>query len=631
MIRTLRATAVAAGLAGAVPTQAPIVQTVLNNGTTQSRYDMVILGDGYQASEQTLFDQNVTTFLTYLFQQPPYATFANYFNVHTVFRASNQSGADQPDVNPPIYVDTAYDSTYNTGGTDRCLYIGDTALALADAALAPATEGRVLVMVNSSRYGGCAGTFAVSYNGGSMSQVQVHELGHSLGLLADEYDYPNQTYTGPEPSQVNVTISPTGQKWSHWHGTDGISAFEGARYYLYGIYRPRSNCMMRSLGVGMCAVCREQVSKVASAVVDTIVTTSPATAIVSVPSNGTQLFSITHIVPAANNPTITWKLDGAAIAGANGTSFVLSGSAAGIGPHTLTVEVLDQTPFVRNDPSAQMLETHSWSVSVDPPPQAQLLVPTFTASPVFAQPGSPVTLSPTVRNDGSAASGPFVVEFFLGSSSSTWTPQDVYLGSVPVGDLAPGQSTVAAHPAQLPWRLQPQVHFVHAVVDRAGQVPEANEADNSRAAAFIGQTGPCVTRLEYADPLLYPHDSAAVSVSAGGVLHPTVVAPCADPLATLYLIVWGGSGTAPGVPLSPTVTVPLNPDGFTDLGLAALNGPVLGGFLGVFDGQGLGHATFALPANTGLLSAQTHFACMLLGAGELFAAASNPIALTLLP
>ncbi|MBX3462237.1 MAG: hypothetical protein KF830_03630 [Planctomycetes bacterium] len=625
--RALAAAAVAAVTLGA---QAPIVQTVLSNGTTQSRYDMVILGDGYQAFEKPLFDQNVTTFLTSLFQQQPYSTFAAYFNVHTVFRASNESGADQPDVNPPIYVDTVYNSTYNVGGTDRCLYIQNTSLALADAALAPANEGRVLVLVNSSRYGGCAGTFAVSYNGSQMSAVQVHELGHSLGLLADEYDYPNQTYTGPEPSQVNVTTSPVGQKWSHWHGTDNISAFEGARYHLYGIYRPRNNCMMRSLGVSMCAVCREQVSKVTNSVVDTIVSAQPATANVTLPATAGQTFSITHIVPAGNNPAITWKLDGAAIPGATGTSFHLAAGAASIGQHTLAVEVLDQTTFVRNDPTALMRDVRTWQVTIEPPPLAQLRVPTFTASSVWVQRGDTVTLSPTVQNDGNAASGPFLVEFFL-STTSIWSPQDVYLGSTVVADLAPAQSTVASKQVQLPWRLPATVHFVHAVVDRANAVPESNETDNGRVVVLIGQTGPCVTKLEYDDPLLYPHDRGAVSVTTGGTLHPTVVAPCADPLATLYLIVWGGAGTTPGVQMSPSALLPLNPDGLTDLGLAALNGPVLGGFLGVFDGQGLGRATFALPPATGLMGGTTHFAALLLGATELFQAATNAIELELLP
>ncbi|MEC8252220.1 MAG: M64 family metallopeptidase, partial [Planctomycetota bacterium] len=89
-MRALLATALlAAGL------QAQIVNTVISNGTTESRYDMVILGDGYQVTEQNKFDNDVTTFLTALFQKEPYQTFSAYYNVHTVFRASQDSGADR--------------------------------------------------------------------------------------------------------------------------------------------------------------------------------------------------------------------------------------------------------------------------------------------------------------------------------------------------------------------------------------------------------------------------------------------------------------------------------------------------------------------------------------------------------
>ena len=77
-----------AALTAAAVAQQPTVTTVLSNGTTQSRYDMVILGDGYQATQQAQFDTDVTTFLTALFQKQPYQTFAAYYNVHTVFRAS---------------------------------------------------------------------------------------------------------------------------------------------------------------------------------------------------------------------------------------------------------------------------------------------------------------------------------------------------------------------------------------------------------------------------------------------------------------------------------------------------------------------------------------------------------------
>lgn len=610
--------------------QTPVVQTVLSNGTTQSRYDMVILGDGYQAGQQAQFNADVQSFLTALFQTQPYQTFAAYFNVHTVFRASVDSGADQPDITPPVFVDTAYDSTYNTGGVDRCLYVGDTALALADAALAPANEGRVLVLVNSSRYGGCAGTFAVSYNGGSMNDVQIHELGHSLGLLADEYDYPNDTYTGSEPGQVNATISPTGAKWSHWHGTDGISAFEGCRYYLHGIWRPRNNCQMRSLGQTLCAVCKEQISRVTNSVADTIVLTSPASTSVTVNVPVPQLFAISHIVPAGNAPTITWKLDGAPIAGATGPSHLLVPTGMTIGLHTLEVSVQDNTGMVRSDPAATMLETHSWQVTVFDPTVANLRSPTFTTSASFVAPGASLTLSPTITNDGPATAGPFDVEFFA-STTTTWTTQDVYLGKVVVPSLGAGQSTVATHGIQVPWRLPPQVYVIHAVIDRANVVNESNEGDNSRFAGMLVNVGPCITKLEFEDPLLYPPDTASVSVSGGGTLHPVVVAPCANPATTLYLILWTASGTNPGLPLAPGVHLPLNWDGFTDLGLGLANSPIFGAFLGILDAGGRGHATFALPPGTGLPTLQTHFAYLMANDVTLFAAASNAISVTLLP
>ena len=47
--------------------------------------------------------------------------------------------------------------------------------------------------------------------------------GKGIRQLADEYEYAGNTYSGPEPSSPNITTSPTGQKWSLWHGTQGIS------------------------------------------------------------------------------------------------------------------------------------------------------------------------------------------------------------------------------------------------------------------------------------------------------------------------------------------------------------------------------------------------------------------------
>ena len=273
MIRTTTAALVALLLSATLCAQT--VTTVISNGTTDTRYDIVILGDGYQLSEQNKFNTDVSNFLTALFQKEPYQTFAAYYNVHTVFRASQDSGADRPDETPPVFVNTVYDATYNYGGVDRCLYIQNTSAALADAALAPATEGRVLVMVNDTRYGGCASTFAVSYTGSQMSEVQAHELGHSLGQLADEYEYSGQTYTGGEPGSVNITADATGSKWQLWHGTQGISSFEGAGYHQFGLWRPRNNCLMRSLGQVLCRVCQENIVRITNSIVNVVTSTTP--------------------------------------------------------------------------------------------------------------------------------------------------------------------------------------------------------------------------------------------------------------------------------------------------------------------------------------------------------------------
>lgn len=611
--------------AAAAIAQQPVVQTIYSSGTTQSRYDIVILGDGYQIHEQTRFNQDVQTFLTALFQKQPYATFANYYNVHTVFRASVDSGADHPDVTPPIYKNTVYNATYNTGGTARCLYIQNTSQALADAALAPANEGRVLVMVNDSRYGGCASTFAVSYNGSSMAEVQIHEVGHSLGGLADEYDYPNQTYTGGEPSAANITTSPTGQKWQHWHGTESVSAFQGAGYYVYGLYRPKNNCLMRSLGIPLCPVCREQLSLRTNAVALTIDSFSPSNTNVTLLVPNQQVFSITHFVPPANNPLVTWEIDGVPVPGANGLSLVLDSTSLSLGNHTVSVQVEDRTVQVRNDPNNVMHETQTWQVTVSDPTVAQLRMPNFSCSQVWVQPGATVTFSGSVRNEGPSAAGPFTVEYFL-TDTQPWSTQSIYLGADQVNGLSATQQLNLQHTVQLPWSLQPRVYFVYAVVDRLNAVREANENDNERLSALVGQAGPCTSKLEFHDPLTYPHDSNSVSLANGGTAHPTVVAPCAP--GSLYLVVWGCSGTSPGTPITPSLTVPLNRDFCTDLGLLALNGAWFGNFFGTIDSQGLGRATFSLPANTGLMATPGHFAAMLIDASG-FSAVTNPVVINL--
>jgi len=610
----------------AVDACAQNVRTIRNNGPTDNRYDLVILGDGYQAFEESRFDADALAVTNHLFSVAPYSTFAQSFNVHTVFRASTQSGANHPDTG--VYNNPVYGASYNTGGTPRCLYITNTGLALADAALAPSSEGRVMVLVNDSRYGGCGGTFAVSYNGSQMTEVQAHEFGHSFGGLADEYGGSSATYTGPEPGERNVTKDATGQKWSAWLGSNGIGVFQGARYYNQGLYRPWNDCLMRSLNRPLCSVCREQISLTANSAVSAIDQPLPASQNITLDvSAPPQAFSFSNLSPAGNNPQITWTLDGQTVATAT-TNYTLDPATAPLGSHVLRAEVLDQTALVRNDPTNLMRHQHSWNVQVVDASAPDLYAEFLGTSSFSVGAGGTVDLTTTVRNPSPNPAGAFRVDHFL-STDSTIDSSDIYLGGYTVSGLAAGQADVRTRSAvRLPSYLVNPVYVVGVLVDRENLVREQDESNNVRTSAFLVAAPPCPPVLEYRDALLYPRDAAVVPLATGGSALPTVVARCAAP-GTSYLLVWGCSGTNPGTPIGSGLVVPLNQDYCTAFSLADLNGSVFVQSFGVLDANGHGNAEFRWPPGLGPLPMTGHFAAVLIDSTPAFSAVTPPIAITI--
>lgn len=244
--------------------------TMVDNGASSNRVDMIFIGDGYQSFEiDTTYAGHVTDTVDFFFNSGlnPFPRYQNFFNVHRVNVISNQSGADDP-VNG-IFVDTALDATYNTGGTDRCLYFNTSKANTAVNAAISGTGIDVdmrLGAINSAKYGGCGGQWAVwSAENAAALDVSVHEVGHSFAKLADEYFYNGDTWTGGEPSSVNITSDPALGKWDRWLGYDDpdsdigvIDYYEGGRYYDFGLYRPSENSMMRSLNRPFDAISRER-------------------------------------------------------------------------------------------------------------------------------------------------------------------------------------------------------------------------------------------------------------------------------------------------------------------------------------------------------------------------------------
>lgn len=624
MNRALPATLVCALTLAAIA-EAQTVKTIVNNGNSANRYDIVILGDGYQVSEQAKFDSNARTVINKLFATEPYKTFKLFFNVHTVFRASKDSGADHPDRTPPIVKDTVYDASYNTGGTPRCLYIKNRTQALRDAALAPAVESRVMVIVNDSRYGGCAGQFAVTYNGGSMANVQVHEFGHSFARLADEYDYPNNTYTGPEPSQKNVTKDSTGRtKWGLWLGYNGVSAFEGARYYKRGLYRPKSNCIMRSLGQPMCPVCGEQAVIYAYKTVNAIEKPLPATQRVAIDPGRKQTFSFTNLAPATSNATITWKVDNK-VQSSTTTTLTVDTTGLKYGDHPVSVEVQDKTTYVRNDPSRDLRSTHTWTLHVNPPPIPDLTPLYVGSQPTQLPAGATMTLTTVIQNLGPVPSPAVTAEHFL-STDKTIDASDIYLGSYSQPALgAKSASPNYRNGVVLPAHVKPGTYFLGVIVDRLDQVKELDENNNSfvSLSPITVQKPPCAPQLSYNDPLVYPPTSNGLVGKSGGSVHPVITAPCNA--GDGYLILLGCTGTQPGTKLG-AVTLPLNIDACTRVWYGGIGTPLIGSFLGTLDANGYGRANLTLGGGLVSGTIQGHFAGLIFDrtTGQ-FKAVTNPV------
>jgi hypothetical protein len=224
------------------------VVTIQQTGSPADRYDLVFIGDGYTAGEQALFHSQAVARWAQITAYEPFKTLKDKFNVWQVNAVSNQSGSDN-DPTPGVRKDTVLGSAFYCGDLARLICV-DTTVTRAYAALAPGSD-QALVLVNSNTYGGSGGTVTVSSGGNSQSgDIVVHELGHSIGGLADEYGGPGR-YTGGEPTEPNVSLGTA--KWASYLGRatpDGgvIGAYEGGAYFDSGVYRPSQNSIMRTLG-----------------------------------------------------------------------------------------------------------------------------------------------------------------------------------------------------------------------------------------------------------------------------------------------------------------------------------------------------------------------------------------------
>lgn len=213
--------------------------------------------------ERAKFDFDCAMTTASLLNFKPFDRFANRINVFTYWTPSVHGTQSFIGIRKPWVMETALNVYCSgTGGFQPGNVNSYEVHRLAAQALDDYTIPIVMVHdpINVLRANAVMGfgRILLSAEDSRAGTVFIHEMGHSVASLWDEYIYAEgATYWGGEPGGDNVTCQTDLQKvkWKNFikgdppvptpYGHEGYGIFEGAGY-SYGIYRPTANSMMRS-------------------------------------------------------------------------------------------------------------------------------------------------------------------------------------------------------------------------------------------------------------------------------------------------------------------------------------------------------------------------------------------------
>lgn len=236
---------------------------VFYSGDPSKKLDIVFIPEGYTEKEMEKFKDDCKRFSEYLFEYSPFTENRDKINIWGIEAPSLQSGTDIP--GKGIWVQTLLNSRFYTFDSERYLMTADYFTIRDIAANAPYDQ--IFILVNTSKYGG--GGIYNFYNvtaadNEHSKQIFIHEFGHGLAGLADEYGNDN-TYQDfypldVEPWEPNITtLVNFNSKWknliepntpiptpSEEKYENKIGVFEGGGYVSKGVYRPSFNSIMNS-------------------------------------------------------------------------------------------------------------------------------------------------------------------------------------------------------------------------------------------------------------------------------------------------------------------------------------------------------------------------------------------------
>ncbi|MCX6183364.1 MAG: M64 family metallo-endopeptidase [Bacteroidetes bacterium] len=348
------------------------VDTIYWSGPSSNRVNIVILGDGYTSGEQAKFITDATAISNAFFTTSPYLEYKNYINVLAIKVISNQSGAGHAKNSsdnacgsqPAATVDNYFGSAFDCGGGSyhRLLCAGKSYKVPGVMAANWPDYDQVLLVANSTYYGGAGGTYAVTSVNGSATEIAIHEVGHSFAYLADEYWAGSQYATNAKPNMTNVA-DVNSVKWKPWVGHVGLMNVGLYSHSGDASWKKPVNgqCKMEYLGTNypFCPVCAEAHTMKFLDLTKPYDAYTPSNA-ATIDGSNDIIFGISTLLPIPNTLEIQWTVNGNVVSTGISKTYTALVSALIDGDNTVQARLLDKTTLIR---SASHVTAHSFLIN----------------------------------------------------------------------------------------------------------------------------------------------------------------------------------------------------------------------------------------------------------------------------
>lgn len=298
---------------------------IADHGSANEKLDIVILGDGYTATEMEKFRSDAKRLSNDLLNAEPFLTRAKDINIKAVETPAFESGVTKP--HHGIYKSSPLSVQYSSFDSERYALSYDNKTIRNIASAVP--YDFMVIIMNERTYGG-GGIYmlytTLAADNAFSGYTMIHEMGHHMAALADEYYTSAVSYEIPEitvePWETNATAlfdknnlkwkdlveegTPIPTPWSKGefdtHGyaiqnerdslranhypesvveelfkrqlkaedeffakeqyKNKVGAFEGSNYQAKGLYRPQLDCIMYTRHNVFCKVCQRSIVKV---------------------------------------------------------------------------------------------------------------------------------------------------------------------------------------------------------------------------------------------------------------------------------------------------------------------------------------------------------------------------------